>query len=45
MPRTAIVRGAVDLVLPPPALSAALVSLVAVPGVRALFGLERRTAA
>jgi two-component system chemotaxis response regulator CheB len=39
MPRSAIRAGAAQLVLPLEALSAALVSLVGVPGVRAVLGL------
>ncbi len=44
MPRAAIRRRAVDLVLPPGALGAALIGLVMVPGVPALLGLGRRVA-
>jgi two-component system chemotaxis response regulator CheB len=45
MPLAAIGRGAVHLTMPPAALAAALVSLVAVPGVPEVFGLKTRTAA
>jgi two-component system chemotaxis response regulator CheB len=44
MPRAAIRRRVVDLVLPPGALGAALIGLVMVPGVPALLGLGRRVA-
>jgi two-component system chemotaxis response regulator CheB len=40
MPLAAIGYGCVDLVLPPDKIVCALVSLVMVPGVRALFGFE-----
>ncbi len=42
MPRAAMRRGAAHLALPPAALAAALVGLVAVPGAAALFGLGAR---
>jgi chemotaxis response regulator CheB len=42
MPESAIQAGAVDLVLTPPLIAAALVSLVTVPGVPALFGFDGR---
>jgi two-component system chemotaxis response regulator CheB len=45
MPLAAIELGAVALTLPPKALGAALHTLVAVPGVPALFGLAQRPAA
>lgn len=44
MPQSALRRGVVDFVLPPERIPAALVSLVTVPGARALFGVERRSA-
>jgi two-component system chemotaxis response regulator CheB len=44
MPQATIRRGAADFVLAPESIPSALVSLVMVPGVRALFGLERRPA-
>lgn len=44
MPQAAIRQGLVHLTLPPAALGAALSALVAVPGARALFGLETRAA-
>jgi two-component system chemotaxis response regulator CheB len=44
MPEAAIRSGAVDFVLPPERISCALVSLVMVPGTRALFGVERLSA-
>ena len=44
MPKAAIRRGAVHVVLPPAALGAALNVLVTVPGARALFGLVTRAA-
>lgn len=40
MPEAAIRSGAVDFVLPPETLASALVSLVMVPGARALFGVR-----
>jgi two-component system chemotaxis response regulator CheB len=45
MPAAALSRGAVHVTLPPAAIAAALVGLVAVPGVRALFGLDAHAAA
>lgn len=45
MPSAAIRCGAAQLALPPAALGAALVALVAVPGVPALFGLRPRAVA
>ncbi len=45
MPRAAIERGGVHLVLPPDALTAALVAFVTVPGTRAILGLGERIAA
>lgn len=39
MPRSAIDRGVIDVVLPLPALADALIGLVTVPGVPALFGV------
>jgi two-component system chemotaxis response regulator CheB len=45
MPCAAIRSGAAQLVLPPATIAAALVGLVAVPGVRELFGLRGRAAA
>jgi len=44
MPEAAIRQGLVHLVLPPEALGVALSTLVAVPGVRTLFGLDTRAA-
>ena len=44
MPRAAIEARAVNFVLPPHAIAAALVSLVMVPGARALFGAARSAA-
>jgi two-component system chemotaxis response regulator CheB len=44
MPQAVLRRGGADFVLPPEKISCALVSLVMVPGARALFGLERRSA-
>src|SRR5688500_9037306 len=44
MPQSAIRHGLVHIALPPAALGAALCALVAVPGARALFGLETRAA-
>ncbi|HKH94031.1 MAG TPA: chemotaxis protein CheB [Gemmatimonadaceae bacterium] len=44
MPEAAIRQGLVHLVLPPEALGVALSTLVAVPGVRTLFGLDARAA-
>lgn len=44
MPQAAIRQGLVQLTLPPAALGAALSALVAVPGARALFGLDTRAA-
>jgi chemotaxis response regulator CheB len=42
MPESAIRAGAVNLVLAPALIAAALVSLVTLPGVPALFGFEGR---
>lgn len=44
MPLAALRRGAAHLALPPAVLASALVGLVAVPGVPALFGLGARAA-
>jgi len=44
MPQAVIRSQAVDFVLPPEKIVCALVSLVMVPGARALFGVERRSA-
>lgn len=44
MPQAVIQRRAADFVLAPDSLPSALVSLVIVPGVRALFGVERQPA-
>jgi chemotaxis response regulator CheB len=40
MPRNAILRG-VDFILPPERIPRALIGLVAVPGVAAMFGVGR----
>jgi two-component system chemotaxis response regulator CheB len=44
MPEAAIQEGLVHVAMPPAALGAALSALVAVPGARALFGLNTRVA-
>lgn len=44
MPQSALRSGAVDFVLPPDRIAHALVSLVMVPGARALFGVQRLSA-
>ncbi|HJX28974.1 MAG TPA: chemotaxis protein CheB [Thermoanaerobaculia bacterium] len=44
MPQSALRQGGVDFVLPPEGIVSALVSLVMVPGARALFGVQRRVA-
>jgi chemotaxis response regulator CheB len=44
MPRAVIRRGPADFVLPLEKIACALIGLVMVPGARALFGVERRSA-